>query len=163
MKSNIFKIVLFAAATLFSASCNEETFLEEIPKDFFSPENSYISESHFTSALTDLYSKVRAIQSVSGGADFYSEVLGTDLAFNARLDNARIGNYASAITPQGIIPKYHWTSWYKIIANANTIIARLPKSTVAADKQKVLAAEAKLFRAWSISNWCIYSAEFLWF
>ena len=149
MKSNIFTIVLFIAATLFSTSCKEDTFLEEIPKDFFSPENSYITESHFNSALTDLYSKVRAIQSVNGGADFYSEVLGTDLAFNARLDNARIGNYASAITPQGAIPKYHWTSWYKIIANANTIISRLPKSSVTADKQKVIAAEAKLFRAWA--------------
>lgn len=149
MKSNIIKICLFAALMLPYISCKEESFLEEIPKDFFSPENSYITESHFNAALTDLYSKVRAIQSVNGGADYYSEVLGTDLAFNGRLDASRIGNYASAITPQGVIPKYHWTSWYKIISNANTIITRLPTSTVNADKQKVIAAEAKLFRAWS--------------
>ena len=149
MKSNIFKLFLFTVALLFSTSCKEDAFLEEVPKDFFSPENSYITETHFNSALTDLYSKVRAIQSVNGGADFYSEVLGTDLAFNGRLDNARIGNYASAIIPQGAIPAYHWRSWYKIIANANAIIARLPKSEVTADKQKVIAAEAKLFRAWS--------------
>ena len=137
MKSNILKPFLFAVVFLFSAGCKEETFLQEVPKDFFSPENSYINETHFSSALTDLYSKVRAIQSVNGGADFYSEVLGTDLAFNGRLDNARIGNYASAIIPQGTIPAYHWRSWYKIISNANTIIARLPKSEVNADKQKV--------------------------
>jgi starch-binding outer membrane protein, SusD/RagB family len=146
---NIVKIGLFAALMLPSMSCKEEAFLEEVPKDFFSPENSYITEGHFTAALTDLYSKVRAIQSVSGGADFYSEALGTDIAYNARLDAARMGNYASALTPQGTIPKEHWTRWYKIIANANTILARLPKSTVNADKQKVIAAEAKMFRAWS--------------
>ncbi len=138
-----------AALMLPYISCKEEAFLEEIPQDFFSPENSYITESHFNAALTDLYAKVRAIQSVNGGADFYSEVLGTDIAFNGRLDASRVGNYASAITPQGAIPKEHWTRWYKIIANANTILARLPKSTVNADKQKVIAAEAKLFRAWS--------------
>jgi starch-binding outer membrane protein, SusD/RagB family len=150
MKSNIIKICLLVALMLPYISCKEDTFLEEVPKDFFSPENSYITESHFNAALTDLYSKVRAIQSVSGGADFYSEVLGTDIAFNARLDaGSRIGNYASAITPQGAIPKEHWTRWYKIIANANTIIARVPKSTVPEAKQKVIAAEAKLFRAWS--------------
>jgi hypothetical protein len=146
---NIVKIGLFAALMLPSMSCKEEAFLEEVPKDFFSPENSYITEGHFTAALTDLYSKVRAIQSVSGGADFYSEALGTDIAYNARLDAARMGNYASALTPQGTIPKEHWTRWYKIIANANTILARLPKSTVNADKQKGIAAEAKMFRAWS--------------
>jgi starch-binding outer membrane protein, SusD/RagB family len=150
MKSNIVKICLFAALMLPYTSCKEDTFLEEVPKDFFSPENSYITESHFNAALTDLYSRVRLIQSVNGGADFYSEVLGTDIAFNARLDaGARIGNYASHITPQGTIPRYHWTSWFKIIANANTIISRAPKSTVSADKQKVIVAEAKLFRAWS--------------
>ncbi len=150
MKSNIIKICLFAAIMLPYISCKEEAFLEEVPKDFFSPENSYITESHFNAALTDLYSKVRAIQSVSGGADFYSEVLGTDVAFNARLDaGSRIGSYASAITPQGAIPKEHWTRWFKIIANANTIISRIPKSTVTADKQKVIAAEARLFRAWA--------------
>jgi starch-binding outer membrane protein, SusD/RagB family len=146
---NIVKIGLFAALMLPSMSCKEEAFLEEVPKDFFSPENSYITEGHFTAALTDLYSKVRAIQSVSGGADFYSEALGTDIAYNARLDAARMGNYASALTPQGTIPKEHWTRWYKIIANANTILARLPKSTIHADKQKGIAAEAKMFRAWS--------------
>jgi starch-binding outer membrane protein, SusD/RagB family len=146
---NIARLFLLVALMLPYISCKEDDFLEEVPKDFFSPENSYITEGHFNAALTDLYSKVRAIQSVNGGADFYSEVLGTDIAFNARLDAARIGNYAAAITPQGIIPRYHWTSWYKIIANSNTIIARVPKSSVAEAKQKTIAAEAKLFRAWA--------------
>jgi starch-binding outer membrane protein, SusD/RagB family len=150
MKSNILKIFLLVAFVLPYISCNEETFLEEVPKDSFSPENSYITESHFNAALTDLYARVRAIQSVSGGADFYSEVLGTDIAFNARLDaGARIGSYASAITPQGNIPREHWIRWYKVIANANTIIARLPKSSVPDAKRNAIAAEAKLFRAWS--------------
>ncbi len=130
--------------------CKEDAFLNEVPKDFFSPENSYITEAHFNSALTDLYSKVRAVESVDGGATYYSAVLGTDVAFNSRLDaGSRIGNYASFITPQGAIPKYHWTSWYKIISNANTILSRLSTSQVSTDKQKMIAAEAKLFRAWS--------------
>ena len=149
MKSRIFNIFLLAGMLLLSVSCDEDEFLKEVPKDFYSPENSYITEANFNAALTDLYAKVRAIQSVNGGADFYSEVLGTDVAFNGRLDNARIGNYASAITSQGAIPKEHWTRWYKLISNANTIISRLPKSTVPEAKQKAIAAEAKLFRAWS--------------
>lgn len=146
---NALKIFLLAGTLFVGVGCNEEEFLNEVPKDFYSPENSYITEANFNAALTDLYARVRAIQSVNGGADFYSEVLGTDLAFNARLDNARIGDYNSSIIPQGAIPRYHWLSWYKIIANANTIIGRLPLSKVSEARQKVIGAEAKLFRAWS--------------
>lgn len=150
MTSKIIKTCLLAGAMLVNFGCNEDTFLKEIPKDFYSPENSFITESNFSAALTDLYAKVRAIHSVNAGADFYSEVLGTDIAFNARLEaGTRIGNYAASITPQGNIPRYHWTSWYKIISNANTIISRLPQSSISEARQKVIAAEAKLFRAWA--------------
>jgi starch-binding outer membrane protein, SusD/RagB family len=149
MKTKLLKIILLAGTVLFGASCNEEEFLKEVPLDFYSPENSYISEANFNAALTDLYARVRSIYSVSGGADFNTEFLATDLAFNARLDNARVGNYNSAITPQGAIPRYHWVGWYKVISNANTIISRLPTSQVSEARQKVLGAEAKLFRAWA--------------
>jgi starch-binding outer membrane protein, SusD/RagB family len=149
MKSNILKIFLFAGAMLFATACDEESFLNEVPLDFYSPENSFQSEANFTAALTDLYAKVRAIQSMSGGADFASDFLGTDIAYNARLDVGRIGNYASAITPQAAIPKEQWTRWYKIISNANTIISRLPQSKLTAERQKAVGSEAKLFRAWA--------------
>ncbi|GAB3180582.1 RagB/SusD family nutrient uptake outer membrane protein [Telluribacter humicola] len=149
MKTNILKAFFLAGTMLLNVGCNEEEFLNEVPLDFYSPENSYISEANFNAALTDLYARVRDIQSISGGADFYSEVLATDLAFNARLENGRIGNYNSAITPQGSIPRYHWVNWYKVISNANTIISRLPSSKLTEAKQKVVGAEAKLFRAWA--------------
>lgn len=151
MKINSLKIFFLTAFTsLLQVSCNEDAFLNEVPLDFYSPENSYQSEANFNAALTDLYARVRAIQSVSGGADFYSEVLGTDIAFNARLDaGARIGDYNAAITPQGAIPKEHWTRWYKVISNANTIIARLKTSKLTAAQQTIVGSEAKLFRAWA--------------
>ncbi|WP_228713585.1 RagB/SusD family nutrient uptake outer membrane protein [Arundinibacter roseus] len=122
MKKNIFKMILLSGVMLLHSGCQEEEFLNEVPLDFYSPENSFITEGNFTAALTDLYARVRAIQSVDGGASLYSEVLGTDLAFNARLDQARIGSYLVAITPQGEIPRQHWIRWYKVISNANTII-----------------------------------------
>jgi starch-binding outer membrane protein, SusD/RagB family len=138
---------------LLNGGCKEEDFLNEVPQDFYSPENSYQTEANFNAAMTDLYARVRAIQSVSGGADFYSEVLGTDVAFNARLDaGSRIGDYNAAITPTGGIPKEHWTRWYKIISNANTIISRLSTSKLTAIQQTVIGAEAKLFRAWAYSR-----------
>lgn len=149
MKKNLFKLTLLLAVVLFQAGCKEDEFLEEVPLDFYSPENSFINEGNFNAALTDLYARVRAIQSVDGGANLYSEVLGTDIAYNARLDQARLGSYAVAMTPQGDIPRQHWIRWYKIISNANTIIARASTAQLTDAQKKIIGAEARLFRAYA--------------
>jgi len=149
MKKNLLKIVFLAGVMLFQAGCKEDEFLNEVPLDFYSPENSFITEGNFNAALTDLYARVRAIQSVDGGANLYSEVLGTDIAFNARLDQSRLGNYTVSLTPQGDIPRQHWIRWYKVIANANTIIARVGTSALTEAQKKVIGGEAKLFRAYA--------------
>lgn len=149
MKNNLFKLLLLAGAMLLNTSCDEEEFLKEVPLDFYSPENSFQTEGNFNAALTDLYARVRAIQSVDGGATYYSEVLGTDVAFNARLDQARLGSYAVSMTPQGAIPREHWIRWYKIISNANTIISRLATSKLTETQKKIIGGEAKLFRAYA--------------
>ncbi len=147
--NNIFKTFLLVGTLTLTAGCDEEKFLEEIPLDFYSPENSFISAGNFDAALTDLYARVRAISSVDGGATIYSEVLGTDLAFNARLATDRMGSYAVGLTPQSNIPAQHWLRWYKVIGNANTIIARAATSNLTEVQKKQFAAEAKLFRAWA--------------
>ncbi len=149
MKNHLIKIALLAGILLVNAGCREDEFLKEVPLDFYSPENSFITEGNFNAALTDLYTRVRAIQSVDGGANLYSEVLGTDIAFNARLDQARLGSYAVSLTPQGDIPRQHWIRWYKIISNANIIVARLGTSSLTEAQKKTIGGEAKLFRAYA--------------
>ncbi|MCE6991214.1 RagB/SusD family nutrient uptake outer membrane protein [Dyadobacter sp. CY323] len=149
MKTNLLKISLFAAFMTFSSGCKEEKFLNEVPLDFYSPENSYVNEAHFESALVDLYARVRSETSVTAGANEYTDVLGTDVAFNSRLDNNRLADYNNTITPQNNVPKIHWVNYYKIISNANTILSRLPDSQVPEEKRAIIAGEAKLFRAWA--------------
>lgn len=149
MKNYLFKLLLLTGAVLLNTGCEEEEFLKEVPLDFYSPENSFETEGNFNAALTDLYARVRAIQSVDGGATYYSEVLGTDVAFNARLDQARLGNYTVSLTPQSDLPKQHWIRWYKIISNANTIVSRLAASKLTETQKKVVGGEAKLFRAYA--------------
>lgn len=148
-KNNILKMFLLAGGILLNTGCQEEEFLKEVPLDFYSPENSFINAANFEAALTDLYAKVRAIQSVDGGANLYSEVLGTDLAFNGRLTTERMGSYAVGLTPQSDVPKQHWLRWYKVIGNANTIIARTASSSLTDTQKKLYSAEAKFFRAFA--------------
>lgn len=140
--------VLIVASLLVSA-CSEDVFLEEIPLDFFSPENSFVTFQHYQSALTGLYARVRQIQSVDNNGLHECDFLATDIAYNARLDANRIGDYNAFITPQAGIVRYHWVSWYKVISDANTIISRLPESSLTAEQMSLVQAEAKLFRAWA--------------
>jgi starch-binding outer membrane protein, SusD/RagB family len=154
MKNNniLLKVFLLAGGMLLNTGCKEDDFLKEVPLDFYSPENSFVNAGNFEAALTDLYAKVRAIQSVDGGAAIYSEVLGTDIAFNGRLDPSRMGSYAVGLTPQGDIPKQHWLRWFKIIGNANTIIARAAKSSLTDAQKSLYSGEAKLFRSYAYNK-----------
>src|SRR5660397_39872 len=140
---------LLFATMMVNISCNEEEFLKEVPLDFYSPENSYVTYDHYQAALADLYARVRFQYSVEQNARTEAQLTGTDIGYNAREDaNNRVGDYNVGITPQGSLPKNEWVNWYKVISNANTIISRLPNSDLSADEMKEVQAEAKLFRAW---------------
>ncbi|MBN2820640.1 MAG: hypothetical protein JXP36_16825, partial [Bacteroidales bacterium] len=55
MKSlNIILTVLMVA--LLGGSCNEDKWLEEVPLDFYSGENSFVKPSDFNSAIAHIYS-----------------------------------------------------------------------------------------------------------
>ncbi|WP_341228429.1 RagB/SusD family nutrient uptake outer membrane protein [uncultured Arcticibacterium sp.] len=149
MKTRILKISLVSMLMMLNIGCKEDAFLKEIPLDFYSPGNSYVNEANFEAALVDLYSKVRYVQGVKANAQEYIQFLGTDIGYNARLDNNRLGDYNTVVTPQNSVTAFHWNNYYKIISNANTIIARLPESEVSEAKQALIASEAKLFRAWA--------------
>jgi starch-binding outer membrane protein, SusD/RagB family len=134
----------------FTFSCKEDEFLKEVPLDFYSPENSYVTNENFQAALTDLDARVRAAHNVTSNGNEAVAFLGTDIAYNGREDaNNRVGDYNTIITPQNGVPKERWVNWYKIISNANTIISRLPASKLTEEQKKLVQAEAKLFRAWA--------------
>jgi hypothetical protein len=140
---------IFIASFVLNFSCNEDEFLKEVPLDFYSPENSYITYDNYQAVLTDLYARIRSNYDLDINALNDVNFLGTDIAYNARLNYDRIGNYNSSIIPEGSLPKREWVNWYKIITNANTIISRLPDSELTESEMKEVQAEAKLFRAWS--------------
>ncbi|WP_372935285.1 RagB/SusD family nutrient uptake outer membrane protein [Mariniphaga sediminis] len=133
-------------------ACNEEEFLKEIPLDFFSPENSYVTKADFESAITELYSRVRYCAYQSHGASgSYPYLTSTDIAHDGRYQlssSARFGGHSVFLVPTNT--KYvatHWNSWYKLVSNANTIISRLENADIPEGDKKKIAAEAKFMRA----------------
>lgn len=126
-------------------ACDEDNFLEEVPLDFYSPENSYTSFGNFQAGLTDLYARVREIH-YNGQTEAFTHFLATDVAEHARGDANRFGDYNVWMEPTNNLVRYHWNEWYKVIGNANTIIGRVDDSEMTANQKRNVLAEAKFFR-----------------
>jgi len=135
-------------------ACDEDKFLEEIPLDFFSPENSFITEEDFNSSVTELYSRVRfcAYQThgASGGFPYWNS---TDIAHDGRYQitaDFRFGGHTVCLVPTNSTITAQWNSWYKVVANANTIINRIEDAeNISLDKREEILATAKFMRAFA--------------
>ncbi len=140
------------ALALAVTSCDEKEILQEIPLDFASPENSFVTEGDFNSAIYALYDLTRG--TLSDGEhrpmDYH---YGTDLGYNgAQQLNQRFGSYPATLTPNSVEARFHWQQYYKIISSANIILNRLTKSKLTANQKTLVEARAKLFRGLAYRN-----------
>ena len=150
------KILLYvclAVSALSLSSCNEEEFLKEVPQDFLSLENAYVSYSDYQSALTGLYNMVRSYEYSEMG--FYC-MLGTDIAYNARRNTDRMGDLVAHYVPSGWLVKIIWENQYELIKNANTIFSRVQDSELTEAQKTLILAEARFFRAFAYRTLVYY-------
>ena len=146
----IFAIVISIMMTM--NSCDEDKFLQEVPLDFLSPENSYVTYAHFESALLHLYDRVRT--------DFYNTADQTSFPglswTTTEIVVARNGlgapiNWAELLLPTSsdIVYDAMWLPAYRIIYDANVILARVDSefSQLTEDQKMRIKAEAFFFRA----------------
>lgn len=128
-------------------SCNESDFLKEVPSGKYTAENMYKTKEHFESAIVQLYGGYRSLY-YSGNDNEYDFFWGTDLTHAGQPNVVRFfSDYPATLDPTASKVIYHWRGNYKIIANANTIISRLPDSEMTIEEQNIIAAEARFFRA----------------
>ncbi|MDO6516552.1 RagB/SusD family nutrient uptake outer membrane protein [Zobellia uliginosa] len=155
MKSKYTHITIYILLLFLSVSCNEDDFLKEEPQDFFVTETAYKNIDQFQSSLIDLYAKTRAAIMGDGTNQFgaMAQYFGTDMFQEGRDEEnqpTRFGNYANSYNPtNGNIVSFIWNDYYKIVANANTIIARIENSELTDSEKISVGAEAKFFRAFA--------------
>jgi starch-binding outer membrane protein, SusD/RagB family len=154
MKNSILKLKysLIILAFLLAYSCNENEFLDEVPLDFYSPENSYRTMNNYEASLTDLYARVRSIHYSGNEPLNFINLLGTDIIENARREPGRFGDYQSALRPTTGVVRELWVAWYKVIANANTILSRMAESELTEQQKLQVEGEARFFRAFAYRN-----------
>ncbi|MGQ8337770.1 RagB/SusD family nutrient uptake outer membrane protein [Sunxiuqinia sp. A32] len=154
MKNQIQKI-LMSTLIVFSFvlySCDEDAILKEVPLDFASPENSFITVDDFNAAVYTMYDVARVMLCASEHRPL-DYIFGTDLGYNgAQQLNARFGSYLATLTPQSEQASYHWEQYFKIISTSNIILNRIADSEMTADEKLVVEAQAKLFRGFSYRN-----------
>jgi starch-binding outer membrane protein, SusD/RagB family len=143
MKKHI-SLLLFILALSFGA-CNEDKFLQETPLDFMGADNSYATAADFNLAINELYYLTRYEFYCNGERSVMDYLFGTDLVWNGSSNNA-LPNLSSNYGPSATVPEAHWTKLYLLIAQANTIISRLPGSQLTAENQVLYQAKAKFFR-----------------
>ena len=144
------KVVYIIGLCIFLAgnySCSDD-HLNEKPLDFFSPENSYVTADDYQKAINELYRQVRWICYCD--AEYKVYLTGTDMAHDGRYQlTARFGGHTNYLVPTNGDVYRHWNNWYKVSANANTIISRVQETDLTDGEKDLITAEAKFFRAFA--------------
>ena len=137
-------LILSMFAAFLLTGCNEDKFLEEKPLDFNSASNSYETAADYDAAITELYFLTRE--------EFYTTYdRTTDLSKFADMwitADPLKSNVVADLSPSGAMAKFYWDENYKLIAQANTVISRVPNATALTDDQKKeFEAKGRFFRA----------------
>ncbi len=157
IKLNIRFIYLTLISLIFFNSCND-SFLEEIPKGFLSPENTFTSKDGFESGINDLYrisrvycENARLPGMVDPEIDKSMTVLygaGTDLGWYwNKVDY--FSNY-DVINSFNSTAKDYWIISYGLVKGANVIISRAESETVKwknESEKNYVIAHGRFFRA----------------
>jgi hypothetical protein len=133
-------------------SC-KKSFLDEEPLSIYTPDNSLQTSAQFQQAINNVYNGVRNIYMGNINLDTYFGLYyATDFAFNATDYDpaAKLNAYKATMVPSYFIPQNIWTAYYKIITNANLVIARVPNAAQLSDADKnSFLGQALFLRAWS--------------
>lgn len=134
--------IFLVTITAGSLSCNKD-YLDEKPESFLSTGSAYSTEADFNAAITGIYGLVRNhYYTVNDFNPFWYQYR-TDAYFDITVTTP---NMSGDIAPTGIT-NFAWAPHYEIISEANTVLSRLPNSTVLTDAQrKLFEAKAKFFR-----------------
>lgn len=154
-----FKYSVIAICCALFTSCIVNTDLEEIPKDFFSPENSFTDKKGFESALADIYRSVRTDMYMAEDQARNWEMMGMDVDFNCfRTNDAADGSknykenwYWNTLNKDNSSVKNWWNRFYSWVFKANVIIGRSEDESISwteEDKLQIVA-EAKFLRAFA--------------
>src|SRR6218665_1208710 len=127
------------------SACGEK-FLLETPLDTLTANRAFSTAADFNASVNDLYALVRTEFYTANDYDPMYWLYKTDLVTDLRRTEA---NLAADFVPTAGWITLKWTNLYKIVAEANTILSRLPTSKAPDSEKPLFEAKAKFFRAFA--------------
>lgn len=153
-----FYLISVAALLAGFTSCNDDEFLKEEPKYFYTLDNAFSTPAQVDQVLVNCYSTIRAMYTFSseGTTTFaFRGGNGTDMYDVASIRKGNQFNDYSNLTPERHEYYDIYTNWYKLISYANLALYGAGLETLAWDspEEKGYAeAQARFFRAWAYMN-----------
>jgi starch-binding outer membrane protein, SusD/RagB family len=163
MKQKIFRIIRTSILVamiipMIGISCNEQEILEETPLDFLAPKNAYSSVAGARQGISGLHAYARQFLFRDGASQEYfawRRGVSTDIAYHGE-DPASTKfpcDFVSFFTSTNNVSRDSWTRNYKLIQNANVLIAAIeasdPEMWENENQQDAYKAEAMFFRAYA--------------
>lgn len=142
---HIFRLTLLSFL-LSAVSCKKD-FLDESPESLLTTANAFKTASDFNASVNNLYRHVRE--------EFFSRSDWQPMQYLYRTDlvvEVTVGSnpqLASEFGPNGTLANNHWSQIFKIVAEANTIITRVPNSQMSAAEKRSYEAQGRFFRAFA--------------
>jgi hypothetical protein len=153
MKINKYKIQVFTLLMLLltSIGCDDESFLQEEPKTFYTTDNIFSSETQVDQVVLTMYSKLRRFKLTN--SQMQSD--GTDVLDVPEFRLSRTFSDYSKINAESGNFSNIYNFYYELIATANTALfaAGLEEISFESESKKAyIIAQARFFRAYAHGN-----------
>ena len=138
--------------------CNDNEFLTEKPKTFYTTSNAFSSSDQVDQVVVGCYSYVRYMYNLVGQNDpwiAFKGANGTDIMDVPTIRRANRFNDYGIITPTHTVFNTVYTAFYQLVERANLAIyaADLPQIIWSSQADKTYAlAQARFFRAFAYRN-----------
>ena len=128
-------------------SC-DESYLDEVPKDQFSPENVLENEAGYEAAVVSLYDAARREHLVASG-NFEYMTVGTDLARWGRYDSRGLKDYTLLNSNYSAARIYWDWAYEQMIVRANLILEDIDNVDFDAGVRDNIKGQALFFRGYT--------------
>jgi len=151
-------ITLLGIALLTLASCDDNSFLEENPKYFYTTENAFSTAAQVDQVLVACYSHIRTMYCMTEEnttAFAFRAGNGTDMFDVATIRRGNRFNDYGILNSENSVFYTNYSHWYQLIYKANLALyaAELPQISWDSAADKAYAeAQARFFRAWAYRN-----------
>ena len=146
------KIILLVSIIISLTACSDD-ILTEKPKDFLTPENSYVSKKGFVAALSNIYKDIRTYFYATTDSWSNYDLFGVDVDLYEPRSSEKTWteyfNWNTINADNGFSLKW-WSRFYGMIYQCNVIIDRAdkPEAKWANEAEKnAIVGEAKFLRA----------------